>query len=48
MLSGELYNSSDKELSAERTKCKILCRQYNVIELDYEARHRLLAKFWVN
>ena len=57
MLAGELYLAdSDKELIAERSKCKNLCREYNVLRPDQiEERKALIKnilgktgeKFWI-
>lgn len=54
MLSGELYNAADKELTEERLKCKSLCRQYNQLD-KLEERSNLMKQilgktgenFWI-
>lgn len=42
---GELYNSNDKELVAERVKAKKLCNEFNAIEYnDYQKKERTLDR----
>lgn len=43
MLSGELYNALDKELSEERLRARLLLKEFNDLREDEEeGRHRLL------
>ena len=44
MLNGELYDSCIKELTYERTKCKLLCQEYNALKYDNFARRKELLK----
>lgn len=45
MLSGESYFPSDSELSKERTKCKLLCQEYNALPYDkFDERNRVLKE----
>ena len=45
MLSGESYFPSDSELSKERTKCKLLCQEYNALSYDkFDERNRVLKE----
>ena len=42
---GELYNSNDPELVAERTAAKKLCMEYNNATYnDYQKKERLLDR----
>ncbi len=42
---GQLYNSNDPELLADRVKAKKLCADYNAIEYnDYQKKERLLDR----
>lgn len=42
---GELYNSGDSELTAERVNAKKLCMEYNhIVYNDYQKRERLLDR----
>lgn len=43
MLSGQMYDATDKELTAERLKCKSLCRQYNGFD-DIDKRNSLMTQ----
>ena len=43
MLNGELYKPNDKELEKLRSKCKLLCQEYNNIQYDdFEKRNYIL------
>ncbi|MBQ2983644.1 MAG: sugar O-acetyltransferase [Candidatus Gastranaerophilales bacterium] len=45
MISGELYNSSDKTLLNERIKCKELLSEFNQVKYsDFEKRNEILKK----
>ena len=47
MLSGQYYDSSDKELSDDRLKAKKLCKQYNDLEPnEYEKKIEILKKLF--
>ncbi len=56
MISGQLYNSTDENLSRQRIKAKKLCSKYNNLEPDnYEERKSILKEllgktkenFWI-
>jgi len=45
MLNGELYNPVDEELIKQRTKCKLLCQEYNnTVYDDFVERDALIRK----
>lgn len=47
MLSGQLYFSADKELTAERNYAKKLCYEFNRIDpLKYSIRNKILRKLF--
>ena len=46
MISGELYNSSDKTLLNERIKCKELLSEFNQVKYsDFEKRNEIYLSY---
>lgn len=47
MISGELYNSNDRELVEKLVKAKKLCVQYNKLDVeDFEKRNEIIKKLF--
>ena len=48
-INGDLYNASDKELQNLRSKCKLLCFEYNnTSPLDIDKKRKIIKKLFKN
>ena len=44
MLHQKMYDASDRELGAERSRCKILCQKYNALPVENIKERREFIK----